>query len=74
MKLSTWALTKAIAKAMNLLTVSYPEAEMRNGDFSKLTNSVAQKINICTPDGVIGAMVTDPPAVPRQRDPKNPTT
>uniref|UniRef100_Q028H0 TonB-dependent transporter Oar-like beta-barrel domain-containing protein n=1 Tax=Solibacter usitatus (strain Ellin6076) TaxID=234267 RepID=Q028H0_SOLUE len=40
----------------NPLTVSYPEAEMRNGDFSKLTNSVGQKITIYNPfDGVIGS-------------------
>ena len=39
----------------NPLMVSYPEAEMRQGDFSKLTNSVGQKITIYNPfDGVIG--------------------
>ena len=33
----------------NPLTVSYPEAEMRNGDFSKLTNSVGQRVTIYNP-------------------------
>jgi len=33
----------------NPLVVSYPEAEMRQGDFSKLTNSVGQKVTIYNP-------------------------
>jgi hypothetical protein len=33
----------------NPLTLSYPEPEMRNGDFSKLTNSVGQKVVIYNP-------------------------
>jgi hypothetical protein len=33
----------------NPLVVSYPEAEMRQGDFSKLTNSVGQRITIYNP-------------------------
>jgi hypothetical protein len=40
----------------NPLFVSYPEAEMRNGDFSKLTNSVGQKVIIYNPfDSVLDA-------------------
>jgi Carboxypeptidase regulatory-like domain len=33
----------------NPLIVSYPEAEMRTGDFSKMTNSVGQKVTIYNP-------------------------
>jgi len=40
----------------NPLTVSYPEPEMRQGDFSKLRNSVGQPITIYNPfDAVIGS-------------------
>ena len=33
----------------NPLTVSWPEPEMRNGDFSKMVNSVGQKVTIYNP-------------------------
>ena len=40
----------------NPLFVSYPEPEMRNGDFSKLTNSVGQPVIIYNPfDSVLDA-------------------